>query len=218
LIYVFLLFFALSHKITWAGQTLVELKLNHYLLASLAPFRSSGRFFWPVYYGLIFFPLALIIKRYKRAVSISVILLALMIQFLDFHRAFGAFDAIRSEEQKWDNPLKSEFWSDIEEKYEKILLVPPLGCDTDVVTYYVPFAYIAAKQDLSINSFYLARFNYQKTSKYCERLLAEIREGTIDHDAIYILDDKHLQLLKGAPNDPVECLIVDGFNVCYVKK
>ncbi len=205
---------ALSHRITLADHTIVDLKLNRYLLAVLSPLRSSGRFFWPVYYSLIFLILAFLIRRYKPQIGIIILIAGLTLQLFDFHKMYGAYGRVRHPEKEWDNPLKSEIWKEIGARYKKIILVPPRVCEEDASLRYEPFAYLAANNGMKINSFYLARYNYEASSRYCKKLISDIHRGLIDANAAYVLDKGYLEILRKEATVPLLCKVMDGFHVC----
>ncbi len=220
LIFIFLCFtlLALSHRITFANYTLVEFKLNRYLVGALSPFRSSGRFFWPVYYGLIFLILAFLLRRYKARIGMAILLVSFVVQLVDFHKMYGAFERVRHPKKEWNNPLQSEIWKEIGESYEKIILVPPRICEDKPAAPYEPFAYLAANFGMRINSFYLARYNYEASSSYCQNLISEIQRGLIDSDAIYILSREYMVILEKEAEIPIVCKSVDGFYVCLPER
>lgn len=209
---------ALSHRITFANHTIVEFKLNHYLLAALSPFRSSGRFFWPVYYGLVFLILAFLVRRYKLQIGIIILLFGLTLQLYDFHMMYGAYGRVRHPKKEWNNPLKSEIWKEIGIRYKKIIIVPPRVCEEETAAPYEPFAYLAANHGMRINSFYLARYNYEASSRYCQKLISDIESGLIDSNAVYILSRKYMNILKKEAKIPIVCKTIDGFHVCLPER
>lgn len=211
---LFFTLLALSHRVTFVNYTLVELKLNRYLLGALSPFRSSGRFFWPVYYSLIFLILTFLLRRYKLQIGIVILLFGLSLQLLDFHKMYGAYGRVRHPKEEWNNPLKSEIWNEIGARYKKVILVPPRVCEEETAAPYEPFAYWAANHGLKINSFYLARYNYQKSSRYCQRLISDVKDGLVDSKAVYILNKSYLKILKEKATLPIVCKTIDGFHVC----
>lgn len=220
LAFIFLCFtlLALSHRITFADHTLVELKLNRYLLGALSPFRSSGRFFWPVYYGLLFLILAFLVRRYKPLLGIVILVFGLAIQLFDFHKMYGAYGRVRQPNKEWNNPLQSEIWQQIGARYKKIILVPPRVCEQEPSAPYEPFAYFAANHHMKINSFYLARYSYGASSRYCRKLISDVKQGMIDSEAVYILNREYLGIMKTEASVPVVCKTVDGFHVCLPQR
>lgn len=209
---------ALSQRITFANYAIAEIKLNHYLLAALSPFRSSGRFFWPVYYSVVFIIIAFLLRRHKLKIGIAILLFGLILQLVDFHNLYDAFERVRHPQKEWNNPLQSKFWAEIGKNYERIVLVPPRGCEEEAVASYEPFAYLAANHGMSVNSFYLARYNYEASSRYCNDLISDVKNGVIDPESVYILNEEYLDVLKTAAKIPIICMIVDGFHICLSEK
>jgi hypothetical protein len=213
---IFFTLFALSNKITLGSHLVYEIKLNHYLLSALSPFRSSGRFFWPVYYFIIFCIIAVIVRRNNTKIGVLILLIGISFQLIDFHNIYNIsrYKELRHPPKEWNNPLNSELWNSLGEKYNKIILVPPRGCEDEPVASYIPFSYFAANHGMSTNSFYLARYNYDTFHKNCQNLFSDVRDGVIDSNSVYILNKKYLKILKSSSKVPVICATVDGFDVC----
>ena len=213
---IFFTLFALSNKITLGSQLVYEIKLNHYLLSALSPFRSSGRFFWPVYYSIIFCIIAFIVRRNNTKIGVLILFIGISFQLIDFHNIYNInkYKELRHPTKEWNNPLKSTLWKSLGEKYNKIILVPPRVCENEAAASYIPFSYFAANHKMSINSFYLARYDYETSNKNCQKLFADVRNGMIDPDSVYILNNNYLNILKSNTSVPIICEVVDGFNVC----
>ena len=140
----------------------------------------------------------------------------ILFQIGDFHQMYNStkLKTLRHPQKEWNNPLKSKIWLDLGEQYNKVKLVPPLFCEKEAAAYYIPFSYFAANHKMSINSFYLARYNYDASNKNCQKLFADVRNGMIDPDSVYILNNNYLNILKSNTSVPIICEVVDGFNVC----
>jgi hypothetical protein len=205
---------ALSYKISFANHIIVDFKLNQYLLSALSPFRSSGRFFWPVHYFILFSIFTFLIRRVNLNLLFLFMIIGLTLQLADFHPMYVAFKRIRHPQKEWSNPLQSKLWTEVGKHYQQIVIVPPQGCTEKAAVSYIPFAYLAANHNMSINSFYLARYNYHASHKYCSQLISDIKNGMIDSDSIYILNKEYLKILKDRVKSPVICATIDGFNVC----
>jgi hypothetical protein len=206
---------ALSHKITFVNYTLLEVELNHYLSAALAPFRSSGRFFWPAYYCILFLILCFLIRRNPPGKAALVLFAGLALQLVDFQNVYTVFGRLRSPPAEWHNPLKSDLWDQMGAGYDKIVFVPtPEGFGGEARTSYIPFAYLAARHQMSINSFYLARYDYSASRAYRDNLISDVRSGLLERGSLYIVDEEYLRILESASPTRVTCKTIDGFNVC----
>ena len=81
LIIMFLL--SITHKIDFGNYNIINLDLNKYILAGLSWMRASGRFFWPIYYFLIFFSIFIISKNLQKKKRILFLIILLFIQIID---------------------------------------------------------------------------------------------------------------------------------------
>ncbi len=82
---ILLLFFwfSLSNVVYFGNQKIFTLKLSQKLINFAAVFRSSGRFFWPVGYALLFVGLTGILRWKKHVLATSCLIICLFIQVLD---------------------------------------------------------------------------------------------------------------------------------------
>jgi len=208
--------FALSNKITMGDAVLIDFQSD--LLNLFAPFQSSGRFFWPVNYTLLFLIISLLIVRNRLRTVIIYLSFALTIQVLDLH---AIHQAIRHNHREasfysWENPLQSSIWSELASiDSQHITLVPPSVCG-EAAAPYLPFSRLAGRYDMTINSGVAARVDVEKIMQYCQTLFSDIQEGKVTNDTIYILHPNYLEAFKKA-TVPVVCVKIDGFDTCVTE-
>jgi len=209
--------FALSVQVTIGDKIIFQYPTNRHILSILSIFRASGRFFWPVYYSLIFLIIAFFINRNNSLKKIAIILtIGLTLQVSDFHKIYDGSEGyyiagLRQPPESWNNPLVSELWDAIGKNYDKIILVPP---GMDEAAPYLPFSYLAANHKMAINTSYSSRYKQDKINEYSKQLLNDIKNGIIDSDSVYILTQEYFEILKNSAKVPVICGTIDGFNVC----
>ena len=83
IISIFLIFWALSNKISFGSYTLVEIPLNKYVYGVLSIFKGTGRMFYIVSYFLLILSILIIFKCFNKKNSLLIITLCLIIQIAD---------------------------------------------------------------------------------------------------------------------------------------
>lgn len=107
---IILLFFliSLSNVFYFGDQKVFTLKLSPEILNLAAVFRSSGRFFWPVAYALLFVGLLGMLRWQKQNLAVGILLGCCLLQLLDtsFLLKNQKLDISKSDKydfEKWDN-------------------------------------------------------------------------------------------------------------------
>ncbi|OUD15267.1 hypothetical protein TPSD3_01690 [Thioflexithrix psekupsensis] len=210
---------ALSNKITFGSLVLVEFSGGFWNIFNM--FRSTGRFFWPVHYFIIFVILAILIKRNSQIMAASLLILGLTLQLIDLSSVYYSHRQARGNPAfhwnpalpVWENPLQSEFWATQAAQYKHITLLPPIACGEPPAPYQ-GFAYWAGRHGLSINTGQVARFDVERTAAYCQDLFEELRTGVIKSDTIYVVHPLYLSDFQNNAQYPVSCREIDGFMTC----
>lgn len=208
---------ALSNKISIGSLVLVELQGE--FLKIFTPFRSSGRFFWVVGYLIVFLTIALLIVRNHTKKLFIYFLFALSIQLIELQTIHhGLRYGWGPETQGWDNPLKSKTWQEIAPHYRKITLIVPVNCGEPAADY-LPFAFLAGRYQLQINTGIAARVDVAGVGRYCTELLENIyHKGLVEDEAIYIVRDDLRQQWQTVAKSPLHCRQIDGFYTCVTQK
>lgn len=173
-------------------------------------FRASGRMFWPVYYMLIIFSLAVLVKYLTRRAAIIIMLFSLCLQTADIH-ALVTSQLAGDQNQtlaEMRSKLRDPFWEKAT-KYSKLRGYPIRGA---VLPPWHVFGYFALQNGMGTDIVYLSRYNTEKLAKLEQETLAQILNGMLDPDSLYIVDDKTFALAKQSCKR-AHLLHVDGFNV-----
>lgn len=155
--YLFLLLtlltlYALSNRIYLGTWVLLNIDLPHLLQGAFGVFRVSGRFFWLVGYCILFFVLALLLRR-QNPIVLALVVLAFAVQWFDTR---GLRDSARAQSHQ---PPATDIaaWKAALGDIKQIDLYPPYGCGTAPTDGYAHYQYIAARSGLRINTGYTAR-------------------------------------------------------------
>ena len=215
---------AVSNKLTIANVVLIDIQSE--LLNSLAMFQSSGRFFWPVYYTLVFLIISVLIVRNSPRTTLFYLSFGLAIQSLDLFPVYQFHHQVRDNPARhwdpkaspgWNNPLYLDKWKVAMPYYQHITLVPPTFCG-EAAAPYLPFSYLAGSYGMTINDGQAARIDVEKTMQYCQTLLKDIELGKVRDDTIYILHPSYLENFKKAAQLPIICVKIDGFDTCVTQQ
>lgn len=204
---------ALGGKVTVGPYTLIDFQHPH-INELLGIFRSTGRFFWPVYYLIIGLTLALVLKRTTPRTAVLYLSLSLMVQWVDLQAHYQTYRQRRWDPdwQAWHSYLKSDIWKFAPAYYRHITLLPPIACGEPAAPYQ-PFALLAGYYGLTINSGRLARFDVERTQQYCQQL----QHAQVDDETIYVVHPDNLIHFKQKTSHPLSCSIIDSFNVCVTE-
>ncbi|WP_257454681.1 DUF6311 domain-containing protein [Archangium lipolyticum] len=213
--------YALSARVTLAGRPVLDLSgLYQPVMRLVEPFRSSGRFIWPLHYALLTGGLALVLGAWRRRpwVGIGLLALAVGVQVFDLGRAVAQE---RFQSQAW-NSLNPAAWKRMKGDYRHLVLFPPQlhdgngrGCPYPGpgAPFSPMFAYQAAALGMTFNSAYLARVDPALARAYCTALQQEAGRGEFQPDTVYVVHPSYLTPFLRHP-EAVVCGELDGHAVC----
>lgn len=206
---ILLTLFSLSYKIG-IGPFQITFYHPEFLDHYLGIVRSSGRFFWPVYYSIIIYSIYILIRNYKPNICALLLTICLFLQVLDSSVLWKKYIEFNNDfESVQLNDLKDHFWFDAAMKYNKISEIPfrPLSL------YWPKFLPYALDFGLDTEIVYQNRAGKKQLADITYKNSLMLSEGIIDRDTIYILDDLSSQALKKyiQPNDLLTR--IDGMTV-----
>jgi hypothetical protein len=210
--------FALSDRVRLAGHEVLDLRWVYRPIAgALGPFRSSGRFAWPLYYltlaGAVLAPLVLLRARPRLATALLAAALALQVAELG-PPAAGA----RFQPRAW-RP-RDPRWALARGAYRHLALVPPqvVGiagpCRGELYgddERWLPLADAAYQGGLTVNSGFVARGAGDRIGPPCVALMAELAAGVLREDTVYV---PHPDLRGTLERAGARCGRLDGYDVC----
>jgi hypothetical protein len=213
--------YALSSRVTFTGQPVLDLAgLYAPVMRLVEPFRSSGRFIWPLHYALLTGAIALVLGAWRRLpwVGAGLLALAVGVQVFDLGPARAQE---RFQPRAW-NRLRSPEWDAMKDGYRHLVLFPPQlhdgngrGCPyPGAGAPFTPmFAYKAASLGMTFNSAYLARVDPAGAQAYCTALQREAERGEFQPDTVYVVHPAYLTPFVRRP-ESVVCGVLDGHAVC----
>lgn len=214
--------FAFSNVITYNDKILIQIDLPNVISKICNIFRASGRFIWPVVYGLMLFSIIAVLKIYKQTFALAILIGTLFIQIIDMSAWFETKRDHFANKIDYVTPFENKIWQEIGENKEKIEFITfesqgdyneseYLWSETQFTMKEIfQMAEYAYDNGMSLNDFYLGR--QDKNQAYEEKMnsLSEIKEGQADECTIYIFPELPFSLLQ---SNVLNLYRIDGFYV-----
>lgn len=189
------LFLALSPRATIGGHEVYFIDYPSFIYNALSVFRSTGRFVWPVYYGiltvLILFAGWCLNRTRQRKILMGVLIMLLLLQIYDLYPALKyKHDAYTQTFSSYELPMNSEAWDFLGENGTQIMFYPP----TNFGIYCDPYvscnmAQYALNYDLTLNVSYMSRNLSQEADETTLAHFQTRTQGKTYPSVIYIFFD-----------------------------
>jgi hypothetical protein len=118
-IVIFLICWAITTKVHFAGRELLDIPIPDYVFGVLSIFGATGRFFWPVYYLIIFFSLFYLYDNFKKKYSFFGIILILIIQIVDLSPGLKNY-FLDKKHIGQPKILKSNIWKELPQNFDNL--------------------------------------------------------------------------------------------------
>ena len=210
--------FSLSNRISVLQRELFVYPIPSQLRKLIDPFRSSGRFVWPLIYLLILFGLISIMTIMQKHKNWGTLVLVVLLSVQIFE-SVGIFNNVRQRftEIKFTPQLLSPRWDELAQNYDHLVAIPPLNNDPG----WFELALQANKWGLSTNTTYLARFNQLDFDLAKSKTQDDLEHFQFDPNTLYILTNyppnpMNQTLLNkyGPPSaEQTKSFSLDGFTV-----
>ena len=171
--------FALSNKAFFGENPLWSIDLSAGIQTVANTFRSSARFIWPVFYFLVLFGLISVVRNGQR-IAIPLLLVAIAAQAYDLHPLYAQKRSAGFEEY-YAGGMRSEFWQLAAETNRHIVIIP--------TEYYEHIVLYGAHHNMTVNSGYFGRADYQAMEDLATKTWDDLRNGTADQNTLYILSE-----------------------------
>lgn len=208
---------AVSPKVTLGSATLLELPSRWFPF--LAPFRSTGRLFWPTGALLLFLSLAFLLRRCSPSVFGALLLGALAFQAADLSKRHGivrrregiGFETWRVE---WQSTLVDATWDRLGPAARRLVLLPPALCQRQPDAC-IAFADFSVRHRLTFNSGLAGHLDSRVLAPAEEVARLALREGQPDPETIYLPDAAALEAARAS--SAAVCRELDRNAVCVAK-
>lgn len=200
---------AVSCTVAWHRQILIDWRpVSEWMREATSLFRSSGRFFWPVYYALVLGTLYLLSARRRKSATFF-LWIALFLQCLDLNYVTCRPLVIR--EAAFVNALKSPVWQELFRRYPRICWVGNAG--NTLVRENDDYDFILAMDYRvnSINRFPFGRYDLTILRQQ-EAMEERLASGQLEADAVYCFGVRTTpEIIAGVKRAKAVFLRVDGY-------
>lgn len=204
--------FAVSNKVAYGGEILLEVKLPDILRKFLAPFQSSGRYGWVVFYGILCLLMWYVAGVKRQSVSLMILAGCLVIQGVDLHE--GLVRRFAHAEPKGESLLKADFWNEAAARVEKITVVPAYRRTIRSYDDYRFFCLLAGRNRLAVNLGYVARVPWKTFQQHKEQLIRDVSLCDFDRNTMYVFQDRYWCVAAQLIRMGFSCHRVDGYGAC----
>jgi hypothetical protein len=204
-----LMVFAFSKDLAILNQELVSIPIPGFIDAVGAAFRSTGRFVWPLLYMVTIGAVVLVAGRFRAAVALPLIAVALVTQVWDSAPKWQAFeDHMPPPSATWSTELDSPLWQRAAKAgYNRIRSIP---VDEGYGSDWKALGYFALTHGMEIDTVYLGRVDSEDRETLEAYEDHVLRTGQFEPRTIYVLNVRS-SLLAARHTGPDDLITVaDG--------
>jgi hypothetical protein len=185
-----LAFYSLTNRPGSGQRTWFEYPLIFGIKTFTETFRTHARYIWPAYYLLVIAVLILVNKRIVKHAATSLLVVCLAVQFVDTHGAIGQARERFDTTKEWSNPLTDPYWDLLGNRYENLIVYPPL--QKDEAGEWIVMGNFAASYQLGTNSFYFSRWDVTQYEAPTTEIRYDLILNELDPSNIYVVNDNDL--------------------------
>jgi hypothetical protein len=210
---VILTVLALSPIITFYDKTLFSYMDFPLVQRILGSFRATGRFFWPVFYLILIYLFAFLVKRVSRQKWITILLVACtVIQLFDLSAYLNEKSKLTQNEYNYQTTFVSTFWEEVPSTFEHIEVL--YNADHLILN---ELALYSLQHGMTMNTGYFSRANYSAINERIEKIKSDLfLQKNWDEDSLYIMGHGEHGLPLLTNTEMIE-LQIDGFYVVFAK-
>jgi hypothetical protein len=202
--------FALSNRVAFGPWELFTIPLPEALEKFFTIFRSSGRFFWPMGYLIIFALLALLSRQMKAVPALVVACLVLAFQLADIQKGWRALQVGPERTgTAWRSMLTSPAWEALAPHYQRVRAIPIENEGPN----WRELSWFAVTHGLPTDAIYLGRIDARAFKAAQQTAEVAMANGIFDRGAIYGLETRAARRIAKVmgPDDvlaPIDGLIL----------
>jgi hypothetical protein len=210
--------YSLSDRIYFGEHLLATIHYPVFLQPITSILRCSGRFFWPVYYAIAVFSIAVLYSKLPPRFFVVIAIFLVLMQAMDLRPAYRQFrDRVRMAPPPQHMSYEG-FDAAIGANTKNVYFYPKFRCAEHAHVNLLTFMKYAASRGLNLNTGYIARYNPD-----CDDMVAEIAGSNPDESAYLFItenyDDRVVERIAslGLKWD-FNCQAVEWATLCHAKK
>jgi hypothetical protein len=210
LVSIALIVYAASNQVALGTREWFAYPLPPVLESIAATFRATGRMVWPAVYVLYLAVLVMVFTRLSRRRAVLLCTSLLCLQLADSTDAFRFFRHKFSRPPAQMVELQSPLWKQFATRYRHVVFVLPYNAPKG----YVPLAFYAGSNGMTINIGYFARISAEKQAQARHQVEAAIRSDKLDPATLYVFENDELWQVALSHGDSADYAgTVDGYRV-----
>ncbi len=189
------LFLAMGPVGTFGSRVLYTIPWPKSIYSLLSVFRTTGRFIWVVYYGIITLTL-LYVCRSKNRILGALLIACTAIQLLDIspsliykHEVYGA---AASKDEHVNELMESEAFSYLGQQCDEIIFVNPTAAIRMRPYWSVVFEEYALENDMVLNAAYCSRDTTASADRYSDENLEKRIQGEKFPEVLYVFINREI--------------------------
>lgn len=210
---VFISFFIAASPIcSLNARTIYSIDYPEFIKKLLSVFRASGRFIWVADYLLYTAILAAISKLDGKKTILFTVSLCAILQYIDLRNYIKEKHETYSKPAAYVSALPDSVWSDIAKDGEQIVFMSLPSDGAGIMRMYFVFAEYALENDMTLNTFHIARVDTTKRDEYVAQQYNLLSQGKGNPNYIYVFADK----TRIPDNDNLTVYTADGYTAVKV--
>ena len=179
-------------------------------------FRASGRFFWSVYYLILFYFIIVFNKiAINKNIKISIVCFLVLIQLIDIN---PMFNKIKYQLGDYKPKLNITYWDSIFSSFNNIITVIPFNNDLVNFQDYQEIAFFAYKNKNGVTNGNLARYDGDGSTKFSNDLINDLIKGKFSSKNLYVTNKENLKYFSPAyKRGLITITNSDGYYFIYSK-
>ena len=187
---IVLTLFAISNKIG-IGTFTLEIWIPEILVRVGHVLRASGRFFWPVFYLIIFGAIWVTVRSIGNKKSIIIMAVLATLQITDTRLGWKAFDnKFQTTDSNWETNYDHPDLKVLAQHYTKLRALPLINAGKD----WDKRSQFALKNNMQTDTIYLARYSYDSIA-LMKKIRGQIISSGLQRDSLYFLDEEIARLV-----------------------
>lgn len=206
--------FSFGNRIRFGDHTLLAYRIPGLLSDLAILFRSNGRFFWPLFYGLLVCILAGTSHLKQKSCACLLLCLALSVQLWDLHRFLGDRATCYREVERGLR-LDPARWESALEDLNRVRILPHEALTIRREGDYAQIAYVAKDAGLEFWGGRTGRRDDAAIRELTRSSMEQVAKGIVSSDEIFVVEPRWVVPLMFRSRDQHALVFgqIDGYPV-----